>query len=202
MNFPGASTQNPSQNIGPYNIQKRPGLSLDQIVQKSLTLSIKNTESYIAYFMMRQQFDLFLKFGERVKDLYMGNLVISLLDDQGFETVSYVYREMTMTGISDLNLQYSASLGNFNTFTANYTYNFYDVYAVDENGRHLISEPWLAEKDATFDYLDTDAPKYRQHAETTTVISTKQALRNAAKEFKPLNRSSNNDIILSTSLNG
>ena len=81
VNFPGANTQNPSQNIGPYNVQKRPGLSLDQVVQKSLTLSIKNTESYIAYFMMRQQFDMFLKFGEKMKDLYMGNLVISLLDD-------------------------------------------------------------------------------------------------------------------------
>lgn len=145
---------------------------------------------------------MFLKFGEKMKDLYMGNLVISLLDDQGFETVSYVYREMTMNGISDLNLQYSASLGQFNTFTAGFTYNFYDVYAVDENGRHLISEPWLAEKDATIDYLDIDAPKYRQHAETTTVISTKQSLRRAAKQFQPLNRNQNGDIMLSTSLNG
>lgn len=65
---------------------------------------------------MRQQYDLFLKLGE-VKPLYMGDLVVSLLDDGGFETVSYVYKQLSMTSIGDLNLQYSAQLGNFNTFS-------------------------------------------------------------------------------------
>ena len=159
ITFPGTSASTAGQNIQGYAIQKRPGYELDQLMQKTITLSMKNTESYIAYFVMRQQFDLFLKLGQ-VAPLYMGNLVVSLLDDGGFETVSYVYKQLTMTSIADLNLQYSAQLGNFNTFTCSFAYNFYDVYLSDDTGRHLISTDYIIQKDAQKEYLDSDNKKY------------------------------------------
>lgn len=90
----------------------------------------------------------------------MGNLVVSLLDDGGFETVSYVYKQLTMTSIADLNLQYSAQLGNFNTFTCGFAYNFYDVYLSDDTGRHLISTDYIIQQDAQKEYLDSDNKKY------------------------------------------
>lgn len=107
VNFPGINSSPVTQTIGHYTIQKRPGTAVDSTgVSKNITLSIKNTESYIAYFVLRQQMDYFLKIGSEAKvgQLYMPDIVISLLDDGGFETVSYVLRQLTMTSLSDLSL--------------------------------------------------------------------------------------------------
>ena len=54
VNFPGINSSPVSQIIGHYTIQKRPGTAADSTgVNKSITLTIKNTESYIAYFILR-----------------------------------------------------------------------------------------------------------------------------------------------------
>lgn len=202
MNFPGINSQPVQQNIGHYTIQKRPGTAADSTgVSKNVTLTIKNTESYIAYFILRQQMDYFLKIGReaRVGELYMPDIVISLLDDGGFETVSYVLRMLTMTSLSDLSLQYSAGIGNFNTFTAGFVYQFYDVYTVDENGRKLVSEPIFPQKDFDYEFLDSDNPK---HNGNINLISTKKNLRELAKNARGLHSVSKNmgSVELSTQM--
>ena len=192
VNFPGINSSPVQQNIGHYVIQKRPGTAADSTgVSKNVTLNIKNTESYIAYFVLRQQMDYFLKIGEQAKvgQLYMPDIVISLLDDGGFETVSYVLRQLTMTSLSDLSLQYSAGLGNFNTFTASFVYQFYDVYTVDENGRRLVSEPIFPQKDFDQEFLDSDNPK---HNGNINLISTKKNLRDLARNAQGLHSVSKN----------
>jgi hypothetical protein len=136
---------------------------------------------------MRQQYDLFLKLGS-VKPLYMGDLVVSLLDDGGFETVSYVYKQLTMTSISDLNLQYSAQLGNFNTFTCNFVYNFYDVYLSDDTGRHKIASDYIIQQDVQYEYLDSDNEKYPKATHPSAPISTKTQLRKMAENFHPVRK--------------
>ena len=73
-----------------YGLNKRPGKQEDQMVDKTLTLTVKTTESYISYFVARHQYMLFLKLGE-LTPLYMPDIIVSLLDDGGFETVSYCY---------------------------------------------------------------------------------------------------------------
>jgi uncharacterized protein Veg len=41
--------------------------------------------------MARHQYMLFLKLGQ-LTELYMPDIIVSLLDDGGFETVSYCYQ--------------------------------------------------------------------------------------------------------------
>ena len=186
ITFPGAGSPDMTQRVGPYDVKKRPGFQMDQIATKTLTLNIKNTESYIAYFVMRQQYDLFLKLGE-VKPLYMGDLVVSLLDDGGFETVSYVYKQLSMTSIGDLNLQYSAQLGNFNTFSCQFDFNFYDVYLSDDSGRHRISTDYLTQKDAQMEFLDNEK-NINRGVPRHVPVSTKSKLRELAQDFHPIRK--------------
>ena len=129
----------------------------------------------------------------------MGDLVVSLLDDGGFETVSYVYKQLTMFSISDLNLQYSAQLGNFNTFTCQFAYNFYDVYLTDDQGRHRISTDYIVQKDADFEFLDSDNKKYPQSGTPHAPISTKAQLRKIAQDWHPV-RKVVNPSMLSTEM--
>ena len=91
INFPGFSGGTVQQQGRMYPIEKRPGKQEDQIIDKTLTLTIKTTESYISYFMARHQYMLFLKLGQ-LTPLYMPDIIVSLLDDGGFETVSYCYQ--------------------------------------------------------------------------------------------------------------
>lgn len=162
VNFPGLSASNPAQDIQLYNVQKRIGKAFDQIVSKQLNLTIKTTESYISYFVMRDQYRRFLALGETAKYLYMNPIKICLLNDGGFAMMEYVYKELTPSSISDLNLQYNQTVGNFNTFSMSFTYNYYDVYLVNANGkRELIASDFQPQMDFPQEHLDGASEKYK-----------------------------------------
>lgn len=134
ISFPSVSSSNVQQKAQNYSINKRPGLQLNHQMDKTFTLTVKLSESYITYFMARQQFDLFLKFGENAKELYMPPISVTILDDGGFETVTYTYHELTPVGLSDFDLSYAARPGTFNTFTWTFSYNYFDIYYRDPEG--------------------------------------------------------------------
>lgn len=139
LDFPGLSAGEKTQQIGLYNVGKRPGKTADQLMEKKFTLTFKLSESYISYFIMRQQIEEFLSMSD-VKDLYMAPLTVSLLDDFGFETMAYQYNQLSMTDISNISLSYAARLGQFNTFTTSFRFNYFDIYYRNENGtRELLS---------------------------------------------------------------
>lgn len=174
INFPGLSSSNVSQQGRLYKIQKRPSFQEDQLVDKTLTLTVKTAESYISYFVARHQYQLFLRLGQ-LTPLYLPNITVSLLDDGGFETVSYCYQQLTPTSIGDLSMSYAARLGQFNTFTWSFSYNYYDVYIRNANGeRELISKEYDPVQDGIDEILDLDNPKYKQ--KTHQGISTKQKI--------------------------
>ena len=160
INFPGFSAPTVKQQGRLYPIQKRGSQQEDMVIDKTLTLTVKATESYISYFIARHQFQLFLRLGQ-LTPIYMPNITVALLDDGGFETVSYCYQQLTPTSLSDLSMSYAARLGQFNTFTWSFTYNYFDVYIRNGNGeRELVSKEYDPYKDGTTEYLDLSNPKY------------------------------------------
>jgi len=60
-------------------------------MDKSLTLTIKLSESYMTWMIARQQMDLYYRFGEGLKDLYFPPINITILDEGGFENLTYTY---------------------------------------------------------------------------------------------------------------
>ena len=172
INFPGLNAGTVQQQGHLYKIQKRPGFQEDQLVEKQLTLTVKTAESYISYFVARHQFQLYLRLGQ-LAPLYLPNITVSLLDDGGFETVSYCYQQLTPTSIGDLSMSYAARMGQFNTFTWSFVYNYYDVYVRNGQGeRELISHEYDPNKDGVTEFLDLDTPKYANKIHPG--ISTKQ----------------------------
>lgn len=134
VSFPSVTSQTVTQGLENYQIQKRPGKQLDQMMQKTLTITVKLTESYMTYFMARQQMDLYLKIGKNYKELYMPPVNITILDEGGFENITYSYYQLTPTSLSDFDLSYSAKPGSFNTFTWGFGYNYFEIYYRDEDG--------------------------------------------------------------------
>jgi hypothetical protein len=154
LDFPGLNAGEKTQQIGLFKVGKRPGYTAEQLMEKTFTLTIKLSESYVSYFIMRQQIEEFLSMAD-VKNLYMAPLTISLLDDFGFETMAYQYNQLTMTNISNISLSYAARLGQFNTFTVQYHYNYFDIYYRNENGtRELLSSTADAQYETTENLLN------------------------------------------------
>ena len=124
----------PSINLSPdefqrqqYKIAVRDGKQVDMTMEKTLTITFKLTESYITYFIIRQQMDLFMRLYE-VKGLFWPSIMVSLLDDMGRATITYEHQEITPYSLSELNLSYAAKLATYSTFQLGVKYNFYNIW--------------------------------------------------------------------------
>ena len=134
LSFPSVNSNTVTQQNQNYQITKRSGRQLDQDMNKELTLTIKLSESYMTYFIARQQMDLYLKYGANQKALYFPPINVTILDEGGFENITYTYYQLTPTNLSDFDLSYAAKPGSFNTFTWSFKYNYFDIYYRDESG--------------------------------------------------------------------
>lgn len=137
LSFPSVNSNTVTQQNQNYQITKRSGRQLDQDMTKNLTLTIKLSESYMTYFIARQQMDLYLKYGANQKALYFPPINITILDEGGFENITYTYYQLTPTSLSDFDLSYAAKPGSFNTFTWGFTYNYFDIYYRDDSGNRI-----------------------------------------------------------------
>lgn len=82
-------------------------------------------------------------------------------------------------------MSYAARMGQFNTFTWTFSYNYYDVYMRGEDGdRVLISKQYDPNIDGIIEYLDLDSEKYSQKVHPG--ISSKQK----TMELKSLSKNS------------
>lgn len=164
ISFPQISLSNVTQQLQNYQLTKRGGKQLDQSMPKSLTLTVKLTEGHMAYFMMRQQIDLYLKYGSAYKDLYMPPVNVTILDDGGVENISYTYYQLTPSSLSDYELSYAAKPGSFNTFTVGFTFNYFDIWYRDQNGNRVIinSEDGMLKTDNSFDGQKASISSYKK----------------------------------------
>ncbi len=130
IDFPALSMQVVEQQMQNYKLVKRAGKQTDMLMDKNLTITMKLTESYTSYFIMRQQMDLYYKM-IHTKGLYWSPIMIDLLDDQGHAIITYEEEQITPESISELPLSYAARLGSYNTFTLGVRYNFFNIWYLD-----------------------------------------------------------------------
>lgn len=127
VTFPSVVFNPPEFQRGQYKTAVREGKQMDMVMEKNLTITFKLSESYITYFIIRQQMDLYMRLYS-VKGLFWPSIMISLLDDMGRATITYEHVEVTPTNLSELQLSYAAKLGTYNTFQLQCKYNFYNIW--------------------------------------------------------------------------
>lgn len=135
--LPAISMQSQDQQHGRYTLKKRQGKALDEEMDKSLTITFKMTEGYTAYFIMRQQMDLYYQI-IKTKPLYWPPINVDLLDDMGHAIVTYEQEQITPDSLSELQLSYAHKLGNYNTFTLGMKYNFFDIWYFDTVSQKMV----------------------------------------------------------------
>lgn len=132
IDLPQINMQSQSQQAGRYTLSKRPGMALDEAMDKSLSITFKLTEGYTSYFIMRQQFDLYFQI-LKTKPLYWSPICVDLLDDFGHAIITYEQEQITPETMSNLSLSYAAKLGSYNTFDVTMKYNYFNIWYYNES---------------------------------------------------------------------
>ena len=143
FSLPAVNMKNVTQQGGRYQLTKRSGNTLDEAMDKSLTITFKLTEGYTSYFIMRQQLDLYYQI-IKTKPLYMSPINIDLLDDSGHAIITYEQEQVTPIGMSELQLSYASKLGSYTTFTLECKYNYFSIWYLDSVSKKMIREDRLS----------------------------------------------------------
>lgn len=132
VTFPMLNVDTPMQQRGQYEVAYPSGKELEVLIDKSLRINFKLTESYISYWILWDQMDIYLHYGDKVnprEPIWMEPIRLGFLNDAGFMLTEFLFREITPVSLSELNLSYAASVASYNTFTWTLHYNNFDIVA-------------------------------------------------------------------------
>lgn len=92
---------------------------------RELTVSFKTTEGFANYWIMKEILEDYLDF--KNKNLYLEDLYLRMIDQDGHILSSTVFKEVIMTAISGLNLSYADNVPEFKSFDVTFTFNFVEI---------------------------------------------------------------------------
>lgn len=125
ITFPSLSAETVEQTLYEDPIVAKGGHRPLWYLDRGFTLTFKSYEGYINYWVM---FDMFFEFYNLdQKDKYLGNVNLTFLDQTGFEFISVEMSQITMTSVSELDLNYSSNTAEFKNFTVDFRYNYIDI---------------------------------------------------------------------------
>jgi hypothetical protein len=139
VTFPSMNFQLATQQRGQYDYGYRSGKELEALMDKTLKITFKLTESYLSYWILWDQMDRYLHYhypgsdiefkrGQReVKPLFMEPLKLGFLNDAGIQMFEFTFYEITPTSTSEINLSYAATVASYNTFTWSLRYNRFEL---------------------------------------------------------------------------
>lgn len=131
VTLPGVSLPLSTQQRGQYDFAYPGGKEVEVLMGKELTFTFKLTESYVSYWIIWDQVDLYLHYREAGKDLkpcWMEPIQLVFLSDAGFGLTQFGFEEITPTNLGELNLSYAATVASYNTFQWTLRYNRFEKY--------------------------------------------------------------------------
>ena len=126
VNFPSINIPNAIQQHRQYEIEYTTGKEMDAIIEKNLTITFKLTDSYLSYWIIRDQIEAYLKYGE-VKKVFWNPLYLTFLSSGGYEINTLEFSQITPTSLSELDLSYKSEIAQYNTFNLGLHYNFQKI---------------------------------------------------------------------------
>lgn len=132
VTFPSANIDLAMQQRGQYEIAYPMGKELEPEIGKNLTVTFKLTESYLSYWIIWSQVDLYLHYsndglGRDRKPIYMEPVSLSFLTDAGLEMLNFQFEQIIPTNVSEVQLSYSATVASYNTFSLTLRYNYFTI---------------------------------------------------------------------------
>ena len=132
VTFPSTNLDLAIQQRGQYEIAYATGKELEPEIGKVLNVTFKLTESYLSYWIVWHQVDLYLHYandvlGRNKMPLYMEPVKLGFLTDAGIQMLDFTFREIVPTNIGELTLSYAATVASYNTFSWSLRFNRFNI---------------------------------------------------------------------------
>ncbi len=125
VTFPNIDLDTAHQQQTQFDIQYRSGKELEPVIDKNLTITFKLSEGFISYWILFDQTELFLEYGEHQP--FWPPMYVSFLDHHGFEMMVFSFEKLVPTNISQFEISYATTAAEFNTFSLSLQYNRFKI---------------------------------------------------------------------------
>lgn len=126
VSIPGISfdpiEQSPNDGTTTYHRGAQP---IQNTVERQFTVEMQLLDGYINYWILQ---DTLLYYYSRAKrEPFINDLKLQILDAEGIHVMSAVFEKPIMNSITELELNMSSNIAEFNTFTLNFYYNKFNL---------------------------------------------------------------------------
>ena len=126
LNIPDISLPVVSQQQGQYKSVYYGGKELEPSINKNLTITFKLTESYLTYWILFDQLNIYMKYANK-QECFLNPIFLTFLDNNGLSLVKFKFNMLTPTGLGNLELSYAKTMTDFTSFNFDLTYNRFDI---------------------------------------------------------------------------
>lgn len=124
INLPGPSFTPVEQNDNPGSIRNfRSSLPMTELFDRSMTVTMQAFDGWINYWMSVEIFKYYYTNSIRKQQYIPEGVGIQMLDSDGYNLVTIQLKDIIMTGVSSLDLNFSSNTIEFQTFDITFIYN-------------------------------------------------------------------------------
>ena len=103
----------------------RGSIPIQNTIERQFQVEMQLLDGYINYWIMQDT--LLYYYSKGVKTPFLDNLKLQILDAEGIHIMSAVFEKPIMNSITELELNMSSNIAEFNTFTLNFYYNKFNI---------------------------------------------------------------------------
>lgn len=123
--FVGRKTSVDGKNVTKNPQYWRQSMDMSRILPKEFTVNLKAADAYLNYWVLFEVFKAYLEI-PNMED-YFPDMSIMYLDREGYQLLTVDMKQPIMKGISEVEMNYSATAMEFRTFSVTFKYNTFDI---------------------------------------------------------------------------
>jgi hypothetical protein len=114
--------QSPNDGTTTYH---RGAVPIQNTIERQFTIEMQLLDGFINYWIMQDT--LLYYYSRGVKKPFLDDLKLQILDAEGIHVMSAVFEKPIMNSITELELNMSTNIAEFNTFSLNFYYNKFNL---------------------------------------------------------------------------
>lgn len=103
----------------------RGAIPIQNTVERQFTVEMQLLDGFINYWIIQDT--LLYYYARQTKSPFLDDLKLQILDAEGIHVMSAVFEKPIMNSITELELNMSSNIAEFNTFTINFYYNKFNL---------------------------------------------------------------------------
>ena len=103
----------------------RGAIPIQNTIERQFTVELQLLDGFINYWIIQDT--LLYYYARNTKAPFLDDLKLQILDSEGIHVMSAVFEKPIMNSITELELNMSSNIAEFNTFTINFYYNKFNL---------------------------------------------------------------------------